>query len=467
MAQPFPNHPQLRGNYAPINFEANIQSLVIEGDLPEGLSGSLYRNGPNPKYAPVGPYHWFGGDGMVHAFHFNEGRIDYVNRWVETPKQRAEMAVGHSVARTRKTDPETGNVLPDRQNGLANTHIIWHGEQLLALDEGSHPFQVEPHSLSSIGYCSHEPPLAGAMTAHPKIDPKTGELHGFGYMTEYAGSSLMTYHVLDKEGRVIRSDQFEAPYPAMVHDFVITQDYVLFPLFPLTFDMARAASIGSPFAFDAAAGTKIGVLKRGAPVTDIRWIEGPLCFVFHYQNAWNEGELITLDTIEFAVAPNFPLADGSLPSYADAQGKLVRWHLNVKSGEIRRETVLEVAAEFPRIDERYTASRYRHGYIAAASTRQRGDGGLFHEITHIDMQSGETQTWDAGVGNGVSEPVFVPKSKTSAEGIGWLLATIYRHESHTSDLVVLDAASVASGPVATARLDHRIPFGFHGSWRKN
>jgi carotenoid cleavage dioxygenase len=83
------------------------------------------------------------------------------------------------------------------------------------------------------------------------------------------------------------------------------------------------------------------------------------------------------------------------------------------------------------------------------------------------MQSGETQTWDAGVGNGVSEPVFVPKSKTSAEGIGWLLATIYRHESHCSDLVVLDAASVASGPVATARLDHRIPFGFHGSWRQN
>ena len=86
MAAPFPNHPQLRGNYAPINFEAQIQDLVVEGSVPSGLSGSLYRNGPNPKYAPTGPYHWFGGDGMVHAFHFNEGRVDYLNRWIRTPK---------------------------------------------------------------------------------------------------------------------------------------------------------------------------------------------------------------------------------------------------------------------------------------------------------------------------------------------------------------------------------------------
>ncbi len=467
MATPFPNHPQLRGNYAPINFEAQIQDLVVAGVVPEGLSGSLYRNGPNPKYAPTGPYHWFGGDGMVHAFHFNAGRVDYLNRWIQTPKHLAELAEGRSITRARKPDAETGKLVADNENGLANTHILWHGDQLLALDEGSKPFELTPMTLASKGYTETGRQLSGAMTAHPKIDPLTGELHGFGYMTGYAGSPTMTYHVLDKAGALIRSDEFEAPYPAMVHDFVITQDYVLFPIFPLTFDLARAAKIGSPFAFDAAQGTHIGVLKRGAPVADIRWIEGPLCFVFHYLNAWNDGEHITVDTIEFAVAPNFPLVDGTLPSYADAQGKLVRWHINLKNGDVRQEPVLDVASEFPRMDERYTGHRYRHGYIAAASTRQRGDGGLFHEITHVNLESGATKTRDAGVGNGVSEPVFVPESEGSAEGVGWLLATVYQQATKNSDLVVLNAAAVDDGPVATIQLDHRIPFGFHGNWRGN
>jgi carotenoid cleavage dioxygenase-like enzyme len=119
------------------------------------------------------------------------------------------------------------------------------------------------------------------------------------------------------------------------------------------------------------------------------------------------------------------------------------------------------------MDERYTGLRYRHGYIAAASTRQRGDKGLFHEITHIDLDSGKTRTWDAGVGNGVSEPVFVPEPEGAAEGVGWLLATVFKSDTNNSELIVLNAAAVNDGPVATVQLDHRIPFGFHGSWRNN
>lgn len=467
MATPFPNHPQLRGNFAPINFEAQAHDLVVDGKLPDGLSGSLYRNGPNPKYAPNGPYHWFGGDGMLHAFHFNDGKVDYLNKWIRTPKHAAELAAGHALARQRLPDEKTGQVMADNRNGLANTHVIWHGEQLLALDEGSHPFAVDSQTLASQGYTSTHEALTGAMTAHPKIDPATGELHGFGYMTGYAGSPTMTYHVVDKHGKVLRSDKFEAPFPAMVHDFMLTEDYVLFPIFPLTFDMDRAAKVGAPFAFDAAQGTHIGVLKRGSPISQMRWIEGPMCFVFHYMNGWNDGDTILLDTIEFPVAPNFPLADGNRPSHSDAQGVAKRWHIELRTGVITRELILNVAAEFPRLDERFSGNRYRHGYIAAASQRQRGDGGLFHEITHLDLENGEIDTWDAGVGNGVSEPVFVPRAPDAAEGDGWVLATVYTDAAKRSDLVILNARAVNDGPVATITLNHRVPFGFHGSWRQN
>jgi carotenoid cleavage dioxygenase-like enzyme len=63
--------------------------------------------------------------------------------------------------------------------------------------------------------------------------------------------------------------------------------------------------------------------------------------------------------------------------------------------------------------------RHRHGFLATASQRQRGDGGVFHEITHIDLDSGQQQVWDAGCGSGVSEPVFVERSKQADEG-RWL-----------------------------------------------
>ena len=465
MATPLPNHPQLRGNYAPIQFEAECTDLIVEGDLPADLEGSLYRVGPNPKFVPDQGYHWFFGAGMVHAFHFGGGRVNYLNRWARTPKFEAEQTAGKPLPMSFITDPDTGAIQSDRRNGLANTHIVWHGDQLLALEEGSHPFSMAPDTLASAGYGHYGADLQDAMTAHPKIDPLTGDLHGFGYMSGAIGSKTMTYHVIGADGVVKRSERFEAPYAAMVHDFAVTRDYVLFPVFPLTFDLDRMSKIGSPFAFDGGAGAYIGVLERDAPVSEIRWIEAPVCFVFHYLNAWNEGQQVTFDAIDFAVAPNFPDPNGNLPGHAEAQGRLTRWQVNVGTGQIDREPLVDVAAEFPRIDDRFAMGRHRHGFLATASQRQRGDGGVFHEITHIDLDSGQQQVWDAGFGSGVSEPVFVERSKTADEGAGWLLATVFEPDRHTSSLVVLDAMAVADGPVAMVRLDHRVPFGFHGSWR--
>jgi carotenoid cleavage dioxygenase-like enzyme len=465
MAASLPNHPQLRGNYAPINFEASYNDLVIEGTVPTDLSGSLYRIGPNPKFVK-GAYHWFFGTGMVHAFHVEDGRVDYVNRWVRTPKFEREIELGHGLSLEMSINKATGQIESHRRNGVANTHIVTHGEHLLALEEGSHPFSIEPTSLASSGYGHYADGIDGAMTAHPKVDPETGELHGFGYMTDHFGSNTMTYHVIDKRGRTVRSDTFKAPYAAMVHDFMITRDYVLFPVFPLTCDLSRIDKFGFPFAFDGQAGAYIGVLARGANVSTIQWIEAPSRYIFHYLNAWNDGTRVTFDAIDFPVAPNFPNVDGSIPAHADAQGKLTRWTLDVKTGAIDRHRTLDVASEFPRIDDRFTAARHRHGYIAAASKRAKGDGGLFHEITHFDYETGNAQTWDAGLGNGVSEPVFVEARGDAKEGEGWLLATVYDPHSSTSSMVILDAERVEEGPVATAKLDHRIPYGFHGSWRQ-
>ena len=161
MAAPLPNHPQLRGNYGPINFEASYDDLVIDGSVPEGISGSLYRIGPNPKFVE-GTYHWFFGAGMVHAFHIDNGRVDYRNRWVRTPKLEQEIALGHGLNLDININKDTGQLESNRRNGVANTHILTHGDHLIALEEGSHPFSMDPQSLTSKGYGHYGDGINGA-----------------------------------------------------------------------------------------------------------------------------------------------------------------------------------------------------------------------------------------------------------------------------------------------------------------
>jgi carotenoid cleavage dioxygenase len=151
MAQPFPNHPNLRGGFAPLQMECDVNDLVVEGEIPKELNGSFYRNGPNPQYAPRGQYHWFGGDGMIHAFHLEDGRVSYRNRWVRTVKWEKEREAGRSLFSAFNPLDNDESVAGLETDGVANTNIIWHGGKLLALEEGHAPFELDPHTLESVG----------------------------------------------------------------------------------------------------------------------------------------------------------------------------------------------------------------------------------------------------------------------------------------------------------------------------
>ncbi len=85
-----------RTNLAPIPMECDAPHLKVTGELPRELNGTLYRNGPNPQFDAPGA-HWFVGDGMLHAFHLENGRASYRNRWVRTPKWQAEHDAGRAL----------------------------------------------------------------------------------------------------------------------------------------------------------------------------------------------------------------------------------------------------------------------------------------------------------------------------------------------------------------------------------
>lgn len=466
MARPYPNHPNLRGNYAPIGIECDAPDLVIEGEIPQGLLGVFYRNGPDPQYAPRGGYHWFGGDGMVHAFRIENGRVSYRNRWARTLKWQLEHEAGEALFspfNPMATDPRAQG----KDSTLANTNIVWHGGRLLALEEAHAPFAMDPDSLESLGEHSFDGKLVGPMTAHPKIDPESGEMLFFGYRAKGMFTKDMSYHVVDRNGTLTRSEWFEAPFSSMVHDFITTREHVLFPIFPLTGSLERAMKGQPAYAWEPELDTHIGIMPRNGTPADMRWFEGDPCYVFHPMNAWTEGTKVFADVMKFEAAPLFPNADGSPADPAKAQARLVRWTFDLAGNTNGyAETPLDDAVgEFPRLDERRTGLPYRHGVIAANLARAKGDGGVMNSVVWYDHLRGSRSVFTFGPADGISEPVFVPRSPSAAEGDGWLLTVVYRAEEHRSDLAVLDTSDVTAGPIAIAKLPHRVPYGFHGNWR--
>ncbi len=454
-------NPYLAGNYAPVRSEDDFV-LAVEGEIPAGLAGAYYRNGPNPQFDPRGDYHWFGGDGMIHGFFIEDGKARYRNRYVRTPKYQLEHDAGRSLFGSlgdpRHTDPS----VMGKDGGVANTNIVWHAGKLFALEEGHMPTELDPLTLETKGYAEQ---YRGNVTAHPKLDPETGEMVWFAYMAgEGYFNRQLAYGVTDKAGKVVRRDTFEAPYCSMVHDFLVTRRHALFPILPLTGSLERAMTGGAPFAWEPEKGAFVGVMKRDAAVDTVRWFEVEACYVFHPMNAWEEGDTIFADVMEYPHAPLFPNADGSRTSNAGA--RLVRWTIDLAAptNRIKREPLDDLAGEFPRLDDRRAGLAYRHGWFAANFDRDHGMIG-FNGLAHVGHATGKRSDYRFAPGEAPGEPIFVPRTADAAEGDGWLIATLYRAAEDRSDLVIFDAQAIEKGPIACAKAPRRVPFGFHGNWR--
>jgi len=233
----------LQGNFAPWRLEGQAPDLEIEGKLPRELNGTFYRNGPNPAFEPRGRYHWFDGDGMIHGITLEDGRASYRNRWVASAglaeERRAGRATFDGLLDMKPTE------MPRFKN-TGNTNIVWHAGKLLALVEAALPTALVPCTLDTIGEWDFGGRLGTAMTAHPKMDPETGEMLFFGYSPF---PPYLTYHVADRSGVLVRSEPIDIAWPSMIHDFAVTRDHVIFILCPLVFSFENAQKRGSVFSW--------------------------------------------------------------------------------------------------------------------------------------------------------------------------------------------------------------------------
>ena len=465
MTTPYPDHPQLKGNFAPIRMECDVDDVVVRGELPKDLDITYYRNGPDPQFPPRRDHHWFAGDGMLHMFRIQNGRVRYRNRWVRTGKWKAERHEGRSLVNPFNPLQNDRAARGMKDDGLANTNIVWHGGKLLALEEAHAPFEIDPETLDSIGAWRFDSRLEGPMTAHPKLDPTTGEMLFFGYMAGGIFSKEVSYQTVDASGALTRSERFKAPFASMMHDFIVTDEHVVFPVFPLTASRMRAIQGKPVFAWEPDRGTHLAVMPRAGTLADIRWFETDPCYVFHPMNAYTHGNRIVAHVMQFDEAPLFPNVAGT-PT-APAQARLTEWIIDLadNANSVQRRVLDDTVGEFPRLDERFAGTTYRHGYYAAMSN---GSADLaFNAIVRHDFATGRHTRHVLSNGDTTGEPVFVPRSRDAAEGDGYLLSVVHRGRENRSDLAFFDAQNLADGPIACAELPHRVPYGFHGNWKYN
>ncbi len=439
------DNPYLSGNFAPVTAERTEEhELEIEGVVPPDLEGQLLRNGPNPAVIPAdqSEYHWFSGDGMIHAIGLEGGKaVSYRNRWVRTRKLAAEC----------NTAPPKGPSEPI--DGPANTHVIRHAGRTLALVESGFPHALSP-DLERARIHDFDGSLASPMTAHPKVDPTTGELIFFGY--DVFGPPFLRSHVVDSGGVLIRTEEIDVPRAVMMHDFGVTATRMVFLDLPVVFDLDLAVSGQSlPFRWMPEAGARVGLLARGGRGSDIQWIGMDPCYVFHVLNAFDIGASVVLDVVRYDSAFDTPPGE----SLAASQPVLARWTVDPSTGRIAETPLDDIPVEFPRIDDAMAGRPHRFGYCLQLTGADMPGG-----LVKYDLARDESERFDPGEHRQAGEPVFVRAADGHEEGEGWILSVVFDATRGASDLVILDATSFSGPPVATVHLPARVPFGFHGSW---
>lgn len=439
-----PENPEFwkAGNYPPVTEELTEEALIVEGEIPADLDGLYVRNGPNAWSGAT--EHFFMGDGMLHGLRFTAGKASwYRNRYVQTPLLYQEPG------------PLLGP--PGLAENQSNVSLIHHGGRLLSLGEAGWAYEIDPSDLSTRGVMSYQDKLQTAMTAHPKIDPDTGVMHFFGYGVF---EPYLTYHQADAQGNLVKSLPLKSNGPAMMHDFAMTENHVIFMELPVLFSMFKAVTMDPfPFGWDEDAVCRMGVLRKNGSAEELRWFDVPRCFIFHTMNAFERGSEIVLDAARYDQLWVKGSGDFNHPA------RLSRYSMNLDTGSVSVEQVHEQAMEFPQVNRQLWGRDYRYGYALSSGTvddHVAYDGSI--GLMKFDMQSGRAQHLRMPKGVSPGEPMYVAARQSSAEDHGYLLSYVYLDRSNTSEMWVLDATNIEAGPVARIALPGRVPVGFHGLW---
>jgi len=475
--QATPDAPSCHGGLKNLDEEHNYWIDEVEGEVPKNLRGTFFRNGPGRQRIGAEKYgHWFDGDGMLCAFTFDDGRVHFKNRYVRTPKYVEETAAQRILHRGFGTQIPGGfrkNLLKPPANP-ANTNTIYHGGHLLALNEGGRPWEVAPDSLETIGEFNYDGMLSGGnvFSAHGKVHTRTGDCINFGAGMAGFGwkgpKPCLNLYRINPAGELFAKGQIPLKTFPFCHDFALTDRYAIFFLGSIIFRSMGKVFLGTKtisdqITFDPAIPMQVVVCDLDT-LAEVKRFETDPGAIIHFGNAFEDGDEVVVDgmsTSDFEA--NGTLTDVFNPALRFNGGTYLRYHLNMRTGQMTSEQVSELECEFPTFNTARAGQRHEACYTACSI--DNGANSFFNAIQRVTYD-GDSTLVTLPPGYYGSEPLFAPAANATREDDGYVLEVVYDAYQHLSELQVYRADRMAD-QVCSLKLKHHVPHQFHGHFTPN